>query len=422
MIRWIAPFLGTAPASTLNLEHGQRLLDVRDLIDKEGNAVEAIQKKIGEGLDLLRDGNTVIVGCDYGISRSNAIAAGLLSAYREMPFDQAVRQVILATGEQEIKLGPLNAVRQALGEGKTTDARGPRILMTGGSGFIGGVLRPMLEEHWPVFAPSKSEVNLVEGATLLDLQVRELGISHLVHLAAPRVYNSNRALGEMIAMLRNVLEVCRENDLHLIYPSSWEIYSGYRSSGIKADEKFPPNPKGPYGEAKWLCELLIGHHRRKHGLRCGLLRSSFLYDAISDRPKFLRTFIASARARMPIYTHEYRNGFPLLDLMHVSDFCRAISASLRNGFEGDANVGTGRLISTRQVAIMIRDLFGSESEIQTRRVNDEAPNIAMEIAAARELLSWTPSVTFEEGLAEMLFAPQARYNHFTGESHARLER
>jgi nucleoside-diphosphate-sugar epimerase len=421
VIRWIAPFLGTAPASSVIPDSGQCLLDVRDLVDKEGNAAAAIRNKIERGLDLLRHGNTVIIGCDYGISRSNAIAAGILSAYREMPFDQAVSHVIATTGEQEMKLGPLEAVRQALGEVKKIAVSGINVLMTGGSGFIGSVLCPMLEENWPVLAPSMDEANLAKGAALLDLLVRKHGITHLVHLASPRVYTTNRAVGEMITMLRNVLEVCRENNLYLVYPSSWEIYSGYRGIELKADEKLSPNPKGPYGEAKWLCEQLIDHYRRKYGLRCGLLRSSFLYGATAHRPKFLWTFIANAMEGTPIHTHEYRNGFPRLDLMHVSDLCKAILASIQSDFKGDVNVGTGRLISTRQIAIMIRDLLESSSEILTRTVNDEAPNIAMEIALARENLSWTPSVVFEEGLSAMVRFLSENCQHATGEVHARLE-
>lgn len=420
MIRWIAPFLGTAPASSVILEAGQRLLDVRDLVDREGNPVEAVRRKIAEGLDGLRRGETVIVGCDYGISRSNAIAAGLLSAYREIPFDEAVRQVIEVTGEREIKLNPLNTVRRALAEVNKTDARELRILLTGGSGFIGSFLRPMLAEQWPVFAPSSREVDLLRGNAELDLQVKEQQITHLVHLANPRISSSNRAMGEAVTMLRNVIEVCRENDLHLTYPSSGAIYSGSCGNGVGADETRTTVPKGTEGEAKWLCELLIGHHRKGYGLRCGLLRAPVLYGA-KDRPRFLGTFILGAREGKPIYTHEYRNGFPCLDLMHVSDFCRAVSASIRTGFEGDANLGTGRLISTRQVAIRVKDLLGSSSEIRTRTVDDEAPNIAMETAFARKRLSWSPAVTFEEGLIEMISPSAQRHQQLTGEFNVQSE-
>ncbi len=419
MIRWIIPFLGTASASSVVLGVGQRLLDVRDLVDKEGNSVEAVRKKMAEGLEWLQRGNKVIVGCDYGISRSNAVAAGLLSIYRKIPFDEAVRQVIEATGEREIKLGPLNIVRRALGENDKAEARQLRILITGGSGFIGSVLGPMLARQWLVFAPPSREVDLLRGNAELDLQVKEHRITHLVHLANPHVYTSNRALGDALTMLRNVLEVCRENDLSLIYPSSWEIYSGYRSPGSKVDETCSPNPKGPYGEAKWLCELLIGHHRQMGGLRCGLLRSSSVYGPSGDRRKFIRTFIGRAQEGKPIYTHEYRNGYPCLDLMHVSDFCRAVAASIRIGFAGDANLGTGRLISTRQVAIMVRDLIGSASEIRTRIVDDEAPNIAMETVLAEERLSWSPAVTFEEGLLEMISPDTEGDQKATGESNDR---
>lgn len=405
MIRWITPFLGTASASSARVEEGQSLLDVRDLVDRQGNTVEAVRQKITEGLDVLRGGNIVIVGCDYGISRSNAVAAGLLSAYREIPFAEALQIVIEATGEREIKLSLISLVRKALGEVQQLSAEEPRILLTGSAGFIGTALRPLLEELWPVSVPSRQEIDLLRGNTELDWQVKNLGVTHLIHLANPRIYTSNRALGDAVTMLRNVIEVCEENKVLLIYPSGWEIYSGYQSAGIKVDEKSSPNPKGPYGEGKWLCELLIGHHRQRGGLRCGLLRSSPVYGVGGDRPRFIRTFISCAREGKPIYTHEYRNGHPCLDLLHVSDFCRAIITAVRTRFEGDANLGTGRLISTREVALRCRDLIGSTSEIRTRTVDDEAPNIAMETACARQRLSWTPTVAFEDGLMELIGAP-----------------
>ncbi len=402
MIRWITSFLGTAPASSLILESGQQLLDVRELIDSDSNHIELIQNKIEEGLELLRKGYTVIIGCDYGISRSNAIAAGLLSVYQKISFNDAVNQVISATGEDDIKLGPLNTVRMSLEMTEMKRTSNTRILIIGGSGLVGSALQTMLAKKWSVFAPIKRDTDLLHGAVQLDLTVRELKITHLIHLANPAVYTSIRAMGESMVMLRNAIDVCESNDLHLIYPSCGEIYSGYSSLGVMADEKLPPKPKGVSGETKWLCELLIDYHRKNRKLLCGLLRSAVLYGSNKYRPKFLYTFIDKARSGKTIYTHEYRNGFPGIDIMHVCDFCTAISKAIDKNFVGNLNLGTGRLVTTRDMAIMIREFMGSKSLIESIKIDDDAPNIAMESSKAFNLFSWKPIISFEEGIKNLL--------------------
>ena len=74
--------------------------------------------KITEGCDSLRAGKKTVVCCDYGISRSNAVAVGILAMHEAIPFEAAVRRVLDATGEKEIKVDPLQAVRRALGVDK----------------------------------------------------------------------------------------------------------------------------------------------------------------------------------------------------------------------------------------------------------------------------------------------------------------
>jgi len=135
MIRWIRERLGTAPHDALG-EGTWLLLDARHLVDKGGNPAEPIRKLIEEGTQAYRQGKSVVVACDFGISRSNAIAAGILSLAENKPYDRAVQEVVDATAEREIKLDLVEAVRLALGEVRPQADR-RTVLVTGAKGFIG---------------------------------------------------------------------------------------------------------------------------------------------------------------------------------------------------------------------------------------------------------------------------------------------
>jgi len=93
MIRWIIPEkLGTA-AHISDIGDVANILDVRDLVDRSGNSAEIIKSKIDKALAFLEAGKKVIVCCDYGISRSNAIAAGILSKFSKVPLATALKEV-----------------------------------------------------------------------------------------------------------------------------------------------------------------------------------------------------------------------------------------------------------------------------------------------------------------------------------------
>jgi len=144
-IRWITPQLGTAPALQFEVADDMQVIDVRDLVDKGGNHVDTVRQKIAAGSESLRSGRRTIVCCDYGISRSNAVAAGILARHASLPFAEAARRVVAATGETEVKLEPLEVVRRALGEDPTRGAgAGDRIVVTGAAGSIGRALVPRL--------------------------------------------------------------------------------------------------------------------------------------------------------------------------------------------------------------------------------------------------------------------------------------
>ncbi len=402
-IRWITPMIGTAPADAIRGIHDFQIIDVRDLVDKAGNRPDTVKEKIRHGTKCLKEGKKIVVCCDYGISRSNAIAAGILASYQKTSLDASVRQVQEATGETEIKLEPLNAVRDAL-EGdlplkKQTEKC--TVLITGAGGFLGAAICRRLEEEFNVIAPSRNQLDIEQECTQLSLLVGAHDVDCIIHLANPRVYTSNLALGKTLGMLRNVLNVSVSRNIPMIYPSSWEIYSGYAGT-ILADESVPAFPRGPYGETKYLAELLIEHWQRTTKLRCAVIRASPVYGIGSDKPKFIYNFINKAKRSKLIVTHHYQNGAPALDLLYLDDFVDAIARALRQGYWGTLNIGTGVVTTTRQIAEMLKTEIGGESQIEQTQIDTTTACIAMNCQKAKHVLGWEPTVTLQAGLQRVL--------------------
>jgi UDP-glucuronate decarboxylase len=294
-------------------------------------------------------------------------------------------------------------VRAALGERPAKEKlRSQRsILVTGGNGFLGKAVQIASGSEFELITPGRSELDISLGSTQLSLLASEEEVDCIVHLANPRVYTSNIALGQSLTMLRNVIDVCVANDIKLIYPSCWEVYSGYAGS-LTADESTSALPRGPYGEAKYLAELLIEHCRRTEGLRCLILRSVAVYGAGGDKPKFIYSFIDKALRSEMILTHQYCNGAPSLDLLYVDDFVAALISALRSEFIGDLNIGTGQLTSTKKIAQLIIKKLGSSSLIKPVSIDAEVASVAMDWRQAREVLDWRPILSIEDGLNRIL--------------------
>ena len=402
-IRWITELLGTAPAAEVRGLGGFELVDVRDLVDKAGNRTDAVKEKILVGVQHLRNGSKTIVCCDYGISRSNAIAAGILAVHDQLSFLDAVRMVQDRTGETEIKLDPLEAVRGAIEDNNPGDRAKDQhtILITGAQGFIGTAVCKRLENQFEVIAPSREQLDVELGSTQLSLLAAGHNVNCIIHLANPRVFTSNIALGKTLAMLRNVLEVCATRDISLIYPSGWEIYSGYAGS-LLADEAVPAFPHGPYGETKHLAELLLGHWQQTNNIRCAIVRSSPVYGTGTPKPKFLFNFIEKARRSETIVTHRYLNGDASLDLLHIDDFVDAIVRTCVQEYVGVLNVGTGITTTTPAIAEMLKHELGSSSRVEQTQIDSHTASIAMNYQKANRVLGWQPKVMLQDGLKRLL--------------------
>lgn len=413
MIRWITGNLGTAPwESTVNTPD-IRLLDVRDLVDKDGNCLDLIQSKIETGVKALESGDKVVVCCDYGVSRSNAVAAGILAIHRNISFCESLELLIRETGERAIKIETMHAVadvvrhmQHSLRIESKPSFSSPRIVLTGGSGYLGSSLAPYLQDRFPTIALSSREANIVTGAVDLDLIVQQHSATHLVHLAVSRDFGKNSAVGESISMLKNALDVCTANRLKLIFVSSAEVFSGYTADRFEATELHTPLPRSSPGVAKYLCETLIHQHAAVHELEWTIFRLATIYGGNARRPKFLHTFIEKSLQGEDLTVHHYRNGSPEVDLLHIDDFCRAFVRALDKDISGVVHLGQGSGITTSSLFNLIQEINTSNCTISNHHIDANTPKIILNCSLAKTKLGWQPQISLREGIKSLLVSKQ----------------
>lgn len=403
LIRWITDRLGTAPYEQVGRDGGHFVLDVRHLVDKRGNPCEEVLAAIQAGAAAMRRGQAVVVACDFGISRSNAIAAGVLSVVEQKPYREAIKKVIAATGESEIKLDMVDTVRIALGE-KSEFSGEHSTLITGAGGFIGSHLFENLQQTGAVRGPPRSQLDLLKGVVPLEEYCRQSGIRQIVHLAYPHVFTNAAAGPAGLQMLRAVLDVCRSLNLRLIYVSDRVVYDGYASPGVSVDEDAPLSPKGAYGDSKFLEEMLVDLYHRRGEIGRTVCRFTNVYGPGGKRPRLISAFHAAALEGRKIVTHRYRNGRPALDLLYITDAVDALARVAARPVDGVFHFGTGRLSQTAEIAAQIGHIAGRSLSHSELDIDDDVGNIAFQSKKAREVLGWVPRVELSDGLKAMLTA------------------
>src|SRR5690349_13613809 len=144
-MKWLSEEVGTAAFNDAGIQsldsHDNVIVDVRDLVDKSGNDVKYVGSKIDEALAYLNEKKKVIICCDYGMSRSNSVAIGVLVKRLGIPFSEAVAMAKKVVDESGIKIEMLNTVFSALYDNpdqlEITGEKNDNILITGGNGFLG---------------------------------------------------------------------------------------------------------------------------------------------------------------------------------------------------------------------------------------------------------------------------------------------
>jgi UDP-glucose 4-epimerase len=298
---------------------------------------------------------------------------------------------------------------------------GRRILVTGGAGFVGGVLtRKLVEAGARVTVlddlfTGKAETiptgaDFVQGSVTDAKLVDELVAANslVFHLAARNIIasttNPRDDFATNIGGTLNVLMAARASKVErVVYTGSTSIYGNPRSIPINEDDYLVP--LSPYAVSKLGGEHYVVAFYESYGLPTAAVRYSNVYGP-GQRPDnpycgVVSKFLADAHAGRPLSVHG--DGEQTRDYTYVDDAVEAtMLAAIRPRAEGEVfNVGTGIETSVNELGLAIGRALGVDVEINhiDRRDIDNIRRRVVNIEKARRMLRWTPQVTLETGLS-----------------------
>jgi nucleoside-diphosphate-sugar epimerase len=288
-----------------------------------------------------------------------------------------------------------------------------RVLVTGAAGFVGRNLTRYLAAR----GNEVIKTDLREGDVTGDLldedfvlgRLAEHDFDALVHLAAitripTSIEDPHRVLKVNMLSTLNVLELAARKGARVVLSSSANVYGV--PSQLPVSEQHPVRPRTPYDYSKYVSELLVQAFGAARGLRFSILRSWKLFGEFDAPTSAVMRFIGAALRSKPIPL--YNAGRDATDFVHVENFCRMVELVLANReAEGMVfNVGTGRLITVRELAQTIVRLTGSSSQLvdwPPRTPQEAEPLVSYpSIERAVKVLGYEVVLGFEEGLARTL--------------------
>jgi len=262
-----------------------------------------------------------------------------------------------------------------------------RIVVTGGAGFLGSHLCDALVARGDsvICVDDLSTGNLdnltglvghrrfrfveADVSAALDVHGPVDAVAHLASPASPpdylRLPLQTLAVGSRGT--ENALELARRAGARFLMASTSEVYGDPLVHPQEESYWGNVNPVGPrsvYDEAKRYAEALSLAYHRTHGVDVGIVRIFNTYGP-RMRPhdgRVVSSFIAQALGGEPLTI--YGDGKQTRSFCYVSDLIRGLVAMLDSTETGPFNLGNPEEWTVADLAELVLDITGSDSEIQ----------------------------------------------------------
>ncbi len=302
----------------------------------------------------------------------------------------------------------------------------PTSIVTGGAGFLGSHLCERLlndghrvlcidnfitgnRQNVAHLLPS-SNFRLIEHDVSLPFSIEE-PVDNVLHFASPASPIDYLELPIQTLKVgslgtHNTLGLAKAKGARYLLASTSEVYGDpliHPQPETYWGNVNPVGPRGVYDEAKRFSEAMVMAYHRYHHLETRIVRIFNTYGP-RMRPRDGRVvpaFIQQALAGEPMTV--FGDGSQTRSFCYVADLVEGIVRLLASDTSDPVNIGNPQEMTILEFARTIRELTESSSEIEFRELPVDDPKIRQpDIARARKILGWEPTVELEVGLRDTI--------------------
>jgi GDP-L-fucose synthase len=294
----------------------------------------------------------------------------------------------------------------------------PRVLVTGGSGFLGTHVLATLAQrgYTDVVAPSHADYDLTRTDQVAAC-LRDIKPSAILHLAAVvGGIGANRARpGEFfyqnLIMGTELMEQARLNGVDkFVAIGTICAYPKFTPVPFKEDDLwvgYPEETNAPYGLAKKMLLVQAQAYRQQFGFNAVYLLPTNLYGPRDNFhptdahviPDIIRKCVDAIEAGQDVI-ELWGTGNPTREFLYVEDCAAGIVAALER-YDGaePVNLGSGEEIRIADLAQLIAEATGFAGQIRFDPTQpDGQPRRKLDTSHARNAFGWEATTSFPVGL------------------------